>query len=223
MSKKTYKQFTEEQSEIYEILGFAARKAAGRRMKILAKKSSHKFKMKLKKMKPMPMADGIRLGAKKVLNFIKQKLVGKAKDIKDLGVSQKMRLEKLAKDRAKRMGPAKLKMMAKKFAKGIIKKHKEAQIKSHQKGAEDAVDKVHSDAKKAGVDPKTVAKSKSKHMDKIDKHADAKKDSESETDAETGKGKEPEQDLSKKDDEKSDGKKKGFKGFMKKMFGKKDK
>ena len=49
MSKKTYKQFTEEQGEIYEILGFAARKAAGRRMKILAKKSSHKFKMKLKK------------------------------------------------------------------------------------------------------------------------------------------------------------------------------
>ena len=42
-------------------------------------------------------------------------------------------------------------------------------------------------------------------------------------DCETGKGKEPEQDLSKKDDEKSDGKKKGFKGFMKKMFGKKDK
>ena len=221
MSKKTYKQFTEEQSEIYEILGFAARKAAGRRMKIMAKKSSHKFKMKLKKMKPMPMADGIRLGAKKVLNFIKQKLVGKAKDLKDLGVSQKMRLEKLAKDRAKRMGPAKLKIMAKKFAKAIIKKHKEAQIKSHQKGAEDAVDKVHSNAKKAGVDPKTVAKSKSKHMDKIDKHADAhaKKGGESETDAETGKGKEPEQDLSKKDDDK----KSGFKGFFKKHFGKKDK
>ena len=219
MSKKTYKQFTEEQGEIYEILGFAARKAAGRRMKIMAKKSSHKFKMKLKKMKPMPMADGIRLGAKKVLNFIKQKLVGKAKDLKDLGVSQKMRLEKLAKDRAKRMGPAKLKIMAKKFAKGIIKKHKEAQIKSHQKGAEDAVDKVHSNAKKAGVDPKTVAKSKSKHMDKIDKHADKH----IEKGSETGKGKEPEQDLSKKDDKKSDDKKSGFKGFFKKHFGKKDK
>ena len=221
MSKKTYKQFTEEQGEIYEILGFAARKAAGRRMKIMAKKSSHKFKMKLKKMKPMPMADGIRLGAKKVLNFIKQKLVGKAKDLKDLGVSQKMRLEKLAKARAKRMGPAKLKIMAKKFAKAIIKKHKEAQIASKQKGAEVAIDKVHSDAKKAGVDPKTIAKSKSKHMDKIDKHADAhaKKGGESETDAETGKGKEPEQDLSKKDDDK----KSGFKGFFKKHFGKKDK
>jgi len=215
MSKKTYKQFTEEQREINEILSFAARKKAARRMIQMAKKSSHKFLMKIKKIKPMAMADGIRLGAKKVLNFIKQKLVGKAKDLKDLGVSQKMRLEKLAKARAKRMGPAKLKIMAKKFAKGIIKKHREAAIKMKQKKGEGAIDKVHSDAKKAGVDPKTIAKSKDKHMDKIDKHADKH----IEKGAETGKDKEPEQDLSKKDDDK----KSGFKGFFKKHFGKKDK
>ena len=215
MSKKTYKQFTEEQREINEILSFAARKKAARRMIQMAKKSSHKFLMKIKKIKPMAMADGIRLGAKKVLNFIKQKIVGKSKDIKDLGVSQKIRLEKLAKQKQKIMGPAKLKIMAKKFAKGIIKKHREAAIKMKQKKGEGAIDKVHSDAKKAGVDPKTIAKSKDKHMDKIDKHADKH----IEKGAETGKDKEPEQDLSKKDDDK----KSGFKGFLKKHFGKKDK
>jgi len=215
MSKKTYKQFTEEQREINEILSFAARKKAARRMIQMAKKSSHKFLMKIKKVKPMAMADGIRLGAKKVLNFIKQKIVGKSKDMKDLGVPQKMRLEKLAKQKQKIMGPAKLKMMAKKFAKGIIKKHREASIKMKQKKGEGAIDKVHSDAKKAGVDPKTIAKSKDKHMDKIDKHADKH----IEKGAETGKDKEPEQDLSKKDDDK----KSGFKGFFKKHFGKKDK
>ena len=91
---KTYKRFSEEQDELTEFLGFAARKQAGRRMKLLAKKASHKFKMKLKKMKAMPMKDGERLGAKALLNMVKQKLVGKAKDLKDLGVSQKMRIEK---------------------------------------------------------------------------------------------------------------------------------
>ena len=225
MSKRTYKQFTEEQGEINEIMSFADRKKAARRMIQMAKKSSHKFLMKIKKQKIMPMADGIRLGAKKVLAFIKQKIVGKNKDMKELGISQKMRLEKQAKQKQKMMGPAKLKMMAKKFAKGIIKKHREAAIKMKQKKGEDAIDKVHSAAKKAGVDPKTIEKSKDHHSDKLAKHADKhiEKGSESETDAETGKGKEPEQDLSKKDDEKSDDKKSGFKGFFKKHFGKKDK
>ena len=48
MSKKTYKQFVEEQSEIYEILGFAQRKKAARRMILMMKKSSTKFKRKIK-------------------------------------------------------------------------------------------------------------------------------------------------------------------------------
>ena len=202
---KTYKQFTEEQSELGEILGFAARKQAGRRMKLLAKKASHKFKMKLKKMKAMPMKDGERLGAKADVNMVKQKLVGKAKDMKDLGISQKMRIEKMAKKKMQMMGAAKIKMLTKKFAKGIIKKHREASIKMKQKGAEDSVHQAHSDAKKAGVDPKVIAKSKEKHLDKIDKHADDH--------VEKGD----------KDVKKSDDKKSGFKGFMKKMFGKKDK
>ena len=98
-------------------------------------------------------------------------------------------------------------------------------IASKEKAAQGEIDKIAQDAKKAGVPPKEVAAHVDKHKDIISKQADdhAEKGSESETDAETGKGKEPEQDLSKKDDEKSDGKKKGFKGFMKKMFGKKDK
>ena len=224
MSKKTYKQFVEEQSEIYEILGFAQRKKAARRMILMMKKSSTKFKRKIKAMKTqMLRPDAERLGLKAVVKFVKQKIVGKAKDLKDLGVSQKMRIEKLAKKKMSQMG-SKVKMMAKRFAKGIMKKHRERAISMKKKGAEDAITKVHSDAKKAGVAPKVIAKAKDHHMDKIAKHADAHvKGGESEADAESGKDKEPEQDLSKKDDEKSDDKKSGFKGFFKKHFGKKDK
>ena len=98
MSKKTYKQFIEEQNEIYEILGFAARKKKARAMIIMMKKSSTKFKRKLKAMKTnMLRPDAERLGLKAVVNFVKQKIVGKGKDLKDMGVSAKMRVEKLAK------------------------------------------------------------------------------------------------------------------------------
>ena len=237
MSKKTYKQFIEEQNEIYEILGFAARKKKARAMIIMMKKSAFKFKRKLKAMKTtMLRPDAERLGLKAVVNFVKQKIVGKGKDLKDMGVSAKMRVEKLAKKKMSQMG-AKVKMMAKRFAKGIMIKHKERAIAMKKKGAEDAVNKVHKDAKAAGVDPKVAAKAKEKHMDKIDKTADTHaKGGESEADLETGTDKKPEQDLAKGDDDKKsddkktddddkkdDGKKKGFKGFMKKMFGKKDK
>ena len=42
---KTYNEFSD---EIDEVLGFAARKAVGRRMKMMAKKSSTKMKKKRK-------------------------------------------------------------------------------------------------------------------------------------------------------------------------------
>jgi hypothetical protein len=45
---KTYKELS---TEIDEVLGFSARKAVGRRMKILAKKASTKMKKKLNKMR----------------------------------------------------------------------------------------------------------------------------------------------------------------------------
>ena len=153
-----------------------------------------------------------------------QKIVGKGKDLKDLAVAQKARLEDLTTKKMKAMG-ARVTAMTKRFAKGVIKAHKERMVQSKEKEAHGEIEKVAKVAKKAGVPHKEIEKHIDKHKAIVSKHADkhAEKGSESETDAETGKGKEPEQDLSKKDDKKSDDKKSGFKGFVKKMFGKKDK
>ena len=251
MSKKTYKQFVEEQSDNVEFdvmdesISMALRKAKGRMMKKINALSKTKFMKKLNASKPMTMIKSMPKAAKLVRKTIMQKIIGKAKDLKDLAVAQKARLEDLTTKKMKAMGP-RIEAMKKRFAKGIIKKHKERMIASHEKKAKDGVDKIAQDAKKAGVPPKEVAAHADKHKADISKKADqhaAKpvtfdkkpaKGDESEVDVELGKdkGKKPEFDLSKKDkdkdkkgdkkdDEKSKDKKETFKGFSKKYFDKK--
>ena len=227
MSKKTYKQFTEEQSDCVELdesISLTLRKAKGRMMKKINKLSKTKFIKKLNAAKPLTMVKALPKAAKKVRKFIMQKLVGKGKDLKDLAIAQKARLEDLTTKKMKTMG-ARVAAMTKRFAKGVIKAHKDRQIAHKEKDAHGEIEKVAKVAKKAGVPHKEIEKHVDKHKAIVSKHADkhAEKGSESETDAETGKGKKPDHDVSKKDDEKSDDKKSGFKGFMKKMFGKKDK
>ena len=223
MSKKTYNQFVEEQAdnvELDEAISLTQRKAKGRMMKKINRLSKTKFIKKLNAGKPLTLVKAMPKAAKKVRKFIMQKIVGKGKALKDLAVAQKARLEDLTTKKMKTMG-ARVAAMTKRFAKGVIKKHKERMVKGKESSAHGEVEKIAQDAKKAGVPHKDVTAHVDKHKAIISKHADKhiKKGSESETDVEAGKGKEPEQDLSKKDDDK----KSGFKGFFKKHFGKKDK
>ena len=251
MSKKTYKQFVEEQADNVEFdvmdesISMALRKAKERLMKKIGKLSKTKFMKKINASKPMTLIKALPKAAKKVRKFIMQKIVGKGKDLKDLAVAQKARLEDLTTKKMKAMGP-RIHAMTKRFAKGVIKKHKERMIASHEKKAKGEVDAIAKDAKKSGVPPKEVEKHVDKHKAVISKKADqhaAKpvtfdkkpaKGDESEVDVELGKdkGKKPEFDLSKKDkdkdkkgdkkdDEKSKDKKETFKGFSKKYFDKK--
>ena len=75
---KTYKEFS---NDIDEVLGFAARKAVSRRMKILAKKSSTKMRKKLNKMKAMSQDKAKKMAQKAVRRLITQKTAGKAKSL----------------------------------------------------------------------------------------------------------------------------------------------
>jgi hypothetical protein len=59
-----------------------------------------------------------------------QKIAGKGKDMSNLGIAQKMRLEKQA---DQKMKGGKFKALQKKFMKKIIKKHKETMIAAKEK------------------------------------------------------------------------------------------
>lgn len=124
---KTYKELI---SEVDESLGFSARKALGRRMKMMAKKASVKFKKARNKLKPLPKPMAMKKAAKATRKWVMQKIAGKGKDISALAIAQKERLEKQA---DKRMKGGKFKAIQKKFMKKIIKKHKEAMIKAKEK------------------------------------------------------------------------------------------
>ena len=107
MSKKSYNQFIEEQVNIVELdeaISIAQRKAKGRQMKKINRLSSTKFKKKLNAGKPLTLVKAMPKAAKKVRKFIMQKIVGKAKDLKDLAVAQKARLDDLTTKKMKTMG-----------------------------------------------------------------------------------------------------------------------
>ena len=125
---KTYKELS---NELDEILGFAARKAVGRRMKILAKKSSTKMRKKLNKMKAMSMDKAKVKAQKAVRNLIKQKTAGKSKDLTTMSIAQKMSLDKKVDKKMKAMG-SKVHALVGKFKKKIIKKHRhDAEVARH--------------------------------------------------------------------------------------------
>ena len=118
---KTYKELS---TEIDEVLGFAARKAVGRRMKLLAKKASTKMMKKLNKMRAMSQDKAKKKAQKKVRNVFMQKLAGKSKDLKSMSIGQKANLEKKVDKKMKAMG-GKVHSLVNRFKKDVIKKHKQ--------------------------------------------------------------------------------------------------
>ena len=160
--KKTYKEFD---TELTEILGFAARKKLKLRMKRLVKQASFQFKRKLKKWKPKRMADAMKQAAKKVFAFFKQRIVGKARDLSAMGITQKMNVEKQAKARMSRISPGRLKAMKMRKAKQIVKKHRIMLKKMKANRAAETIKTVKTTATKAGA-PKKDFKAMIKKMHK---------------------------------------------------------
>ena len=119
--KKTYKEFS---AELDETLGFAARKAVGRRMKMMARKGTVKMKKKLNMMRALPIAKARKRAMKWVRNWVKQRLIGKSKNLANISMGQKIPIDKKVDQKVKMMG-SKVKAMVKKQTKLQIKKHKE--------------------------------------------------------------------------------------------------
>ena len=119
---KTYKDLT---GEIDEVLGFAARKAVGRRMKMMAKKASTKMKKARNKMKALSQDKAKQKAQKAVRNLIKQKTVGKSKDLKTMSRGQRVSLDKKVDKKRKSMG-GKVHSLVNKFSKKIVKQHRAA-------------------------------------------------------------------------------------------------
>ena len=119
---KTYKELSE---ELDEVLGFAARKAVGRRMKMLAKKASTKMKKKLNKMRALSHDKAKQKAQKSVRKTFMQKLAGKGKDLKSMSLGQKANLEKKVDKKMKSMG-SRIQALVKKASKVMVKKHRDA-------------------------------------------------------------------------------------------------
>ena len=106
-----------------EILSLSQRKAIGRRMKMMAKKSSTKFKKARNKMKALSHGMAKKKAQKAVRNLIKQKTVGKSKDLASMSMGQKVALDKKVNKKIQSMG-GKVHALVKKFQKKIVKKHR---------------------------------------------------------------------------------------------------
>ena len=113
---KTYKDFQT------EVLGFSARKAKARAMKLLGKKASTKKKKERNMMKALTQDDAKKKAEKAARKTMMQKIAGKGKDLADLSVAQKEKLEKKTDDKIRKMGAA-YKGLVKKMAKVVKKKH----------------------------------------------------------------------------------------------------
>ena len=126
---KTYKELS---TEIDEILGFAARKAVGRRMAIMSKKASTKMKKARNKLKALSLGNAKKKAQKAVRNLIKQKTAGRGKDLKSMSIGQKANLEKKVDKKMKAMG-GKVHALVNKFSKKIVKKHRAAAAAAREK------------------------------------------------------------------------------------------
>ena len=108
-----------------EVLSLSQRKAVGRRMKLLSKKSSTKMKKKLNKMRALSPDKAKKRAQKAVRKTIMQKIVGKGKDLATMSAGQKAGLEKKTDKRMKTMG-ARVQALVKKTSKQLVKKHRAA-------------------------------------------------------------------------------------------------
>ena len=125
---KTYKQLR------LEFLSMAQRKKVGRRMAQIAKKASTQIKKARNKLKPWSKAKLHTKAQKAVRKFVMQKLAGKAKDLSDMSIAQKEKLEKKV---DKKMKGGKMNAFVKKKEKQIAKQHKDNIKKAKEKMKQD--------------------------------------------------------------------------------------
>ena len=71
-----------------EVLSLAQRKAVGRRMKMMSKKTSTQMKKKRNKMKALSQDKAKTKAQKAVRKKIMQKVVGKGKDLSTMSIAQ---------------------------------------------------------------------------------------------------------------------------------------
>ena len=105
-----------------EFLNLSQRKAVGRRMAQMAKKKSTQMKKARNKLKPWGKDILMKKAQKAVRKFVMQKIAGKSKDMADLGIAAK---EKLEKEADKKMKGGKMKAFVQKKAKVLQKKHQQ--------------------------------------------------------------------------------------------------
>ena len=124
---KTFKTYLNE-------LNLAQRKATGRRMAMMSKKASTQKKKARNKLKAWPATVVHKKAQKAVRKFVMKKIAGKERDLSDLGIAAKERLEKEA---DKKMKGGKMKSMVIKMGKQIQLKHKEDIKKAKEKKKEE--------------------------------------------------------------------------------------
>ena len=117
-------------NELIEFLNLSQRKAVGRRMAQMAKKKSTQMKKARNKLKPWPKPILHKKAQKAVRKFVMQKIVGKQKDLSDMSIAQKEKLEKLT---DKKMKGGKMKSFVKKKEKQLQMKHQEDIKKAKEK------------------------------------------------------------------------------------------
>ena len=108
-----------------EVLSLAQRKAVGRGMKMMSKKTSTQMKKKRNKMKALSQDKAKTKAQKAVRKKIMQKVVGKGKDLSTMSIAQKANIEKKTDKRMKSMG-ARVHTLIKKTSKQMVKKHRAA-------------------------------------------------------------------------------------------------
>ena len=119
--KKSYKEFS---TEIDEVMSMGARRAVGRRMKMLSKRASTKKKKERNMLRALPIKKARLKAQKWVRNWVKQKLAGKGKDLTDISLGAKVNLEKKTDIKMRAMG-GKVKGLVNKQIKLMIKKHRD--------------------------------------------------------------------------------------------------
>ena len=90
---------------------------------MMSKKASTQMKKARNKMKAMSQDMAKKKAQKAVRNLIKQKTVGKSKDLASMSIGQKVALDKKVNKKIQSMG-GKVHALVKKFQKKIVKKHR---------------------------------------------------------------------------------------------------
>ena len=119
---KSFKDLRTETDNVNELLGFGARKAKARMMSILNKKASTVKKKMRNMLKSLTGDDAKKKAEKRARQTVMQKVLGKGKDIADLSMSKKEKLEQRTDEKIKKMGAA-YKALVKKMIKVIKKEH----------------------------------------------------------------------------------------------------